>query len=191
MYDTPVSAWDAMYVYYMEHKDKELEGIRFNNSVKSQFIEDFVFLYNDIKKTYMSAEARELDRHKQAAILLHCTIKNEVFKHDGKVPSGKIFVACEKVGLMLSLSFMLDLLNKKLAQINENRIEKYVLPKAFSCDTDYFDILVRDLYLQGHKDDGVYILFLAHILYLIEYNTLYERNPEIIKKLKEDMSTSN
>lgn len=191
MNNTPVAAWEAMRAYYEAHKDKELKGILFNNDSKEAYIKDFISLYKNIKKKYMSDEAKELDRHKQAAILLYCTMNNEVLKQEDKTPNGKIFVACEKMGLMLSLSFMKDLLNRKLSQIGEKEIEKYALPQAFSCDTDYFDILIRDLYLQKHKDEGVYILFLAHILYLIEYNTLYERNPEIIKKLKEDMSASD
>lgn len=184
MHDAPISAWEAMREYYTEHKDNELSGVRFNLNSKSSYIDDFISQYNEIKRSYMNPNAKELDRHKQAAILLYCTIKNNVFLQDGKTPDKKIFVACEKIGLMVSLSFMKEELNSVLEEIKEEKIDKYILPEAFSCNTDYFDILVRDLYLQKHKDDGVYILLLAHILYLIEYNTLDKINPQIIKKLQ-------
>jgi hypothetical protein len=133
----------------------------------------------------MNDSVKELDRHKQAAILLYCTIKNRLFIPAVKPKKNEVFVGCEQIGLLLSLSYMKDMLNEVLKEINEKPIERYILPQAFSCSTEYFDILTRDLYLQEHEDDGVYVLFLAHVLFLIEYNTLKEIDANIIRKLKD------
>lgn len=185
MKDTPILAWDALKNYYEKNKNESLAGVTFKDDSKENFISDFETKYNEIKKFYMSTPEGNLDRHKQAAILLYCTTKNKVFGYKGKVDNDKIFVGCEQVGLMLCLSYMKDMLNNILEEINEKPIDKYIFPTAFSCQTKYFDILTRDIYLQGYKDAGVYILFLSNILYFIEYNTLKDINPDLIEKIKE------
>lgn len=181
---TPSLAWNAIRDYYDKHKDGSLKDVLFDRNSKDNFINDFEDKYKEISKNYMSSKAGDLDRHKQAAILLHCTINNKLFKYNGKVEPGKIFVGCEQVGLLLSLSFMKDMLNNILDEIGEDRLEEYIFPKAFSCQTEYFDILTRDIYLQSSKDSGVYILFLSNILFFIEYNTLKELRPSLIDKIK-------
>ncbi len=182
---TPGLAWNAMRDYYDKHSEDSLSEVTFSRDTKDVFINDFVKCYDNILQNYMNSPNGELDRHKQAAILLHCTIKNKLFKYKGKVEKGTVFVGCEQIGLLLCLSFMKDMLNNVLEEIGENPIEQYIFPSAFSCQTEYFDILTRDLYLQTHKDDEVYILFLANILFFIEYNTLKELNPSLIQKIKD------
>lgn len=185
MRDTPILAWNAIKNYYEKNKNSSLSKVTFKDDSKESFIEDFEAIYNEIKKSYMISTKGNLDRHKQAAILLYCTTKNKVFGYNGKVDSDKIFVGCEQVGLLLCLSYMKDMLNNILEEINEKPIDRYIFPTAFSCQTEYFDILTRDIYLQGYKDAGVYVLFLSNILYFIEYNTLKEINPALIEKIKE------
>lgn len=185
MTDTPILAWNAMKNYYEKHKGDSLSKVVFKDDSRESFVADFEAKYNEIKMSYMSSPKGNLDRHKQAAILLYCTTKNKVFEYNGKVDSDKIFVGCEQVGLLLCLSYMKDMLNNILEEIDEKPIDRYIFPTAFSCQTEYFDILTRDIYLQGYKDAGVYILFLANILYFIEYNTLKEINPSLIEKIKE------
>lgn len=189
MTDTPALAWDAMKKYYDNHKDNSLLGVNFAKNTKDKYVNDFLAMYKSIKDEYMSSATKELDRHKQAAILLHCTIQNELFKPQKILKDDEIFVGCEQIGLLLSLSYMRDMLNKLLKEINEKPIQKYIFPKAFTCETEYFDILIRDLYLQKHKEGAVYVLSLAHILYLIEYNTLREINPDLIDKIKQHMAS--
>ena len=185
MKDTPTLAWNAIKNYYEKYKNNSLSRVNFKYDSKENFINTFEAKYNEIKTSYMRSTIGNLDRHKQAAILLYCTIKNKVFEYNDKIESDKIFVGCEQVGLLLCLSYMKDMLNNILEEINEKPIDKYTFPTAFSCETEYFDILTRDIYLQGYKDDGVYILFLANILYFIEYDTLKEINPDLIIKIKE------
>lgn len=185
MKDTPILAWNALKNYYEKNKNGSLANVTFKDDSKESFVLDFETKYNEIKKLYMSTPEGNLDRHKQAAILLYCTTKNKVFGYKGEIDNDKIFVGCEQLGLMLCLSYMKDMLNNILEEINEKKIDKYIFPTAFSCQTEYFDILTRDIYLQGYKDAGVYILFLSNIFYFIEYNTLKDINPDLIEKIKE------
>lgn len=182
---TPSLAWNAMRDYYDKHKADSLSNVIFKRDSKDIFIKDFEEKYNEILNYYMDSKDGDLDRHKQAAILLYCTIKNKLFKYNGKIESGKIFVGCEQIGLLLCLSFMKDMLNNILEEINEKPIDGYEFPTAFSCKTAYFDVLTRDIYLQDYKDAGVYILFLSNILFFIEYRTLEQVRPELIPKIKE------
>lgn len=182
---TPSLAWNAMRDYYDKHKDDSLSNVNFQRNSKDAFIKDFEEKYKEILNFYMDSKDGDLDRHKQAAILLYCTLKNKLFKYNGKVDPDKIFVGCEQMGLLLCLSFMKDMLNNILKEIDEKPINEYVFPEAFSCKTEYFDILTRDIYLQNYKDSGVYILFLSNILFFIEYTTLERIRPDLIPKIKE------
>ena len=122
----------------------------------------------------MDASVQSLDRHKQAAILIYATVCCNVFSPGRELDDDEIFVGEQQVALLLGLSYMKDRLNDILKKNNQKTIKEYVFPKAFSCATDYFDILTRDLYLQDHRDNEIYILFLSHVLFLIEYYTLRE-----------------
>lgn len=183
MNKTPILAWEAAKKYYEEFKDSIFVDVRFNSSAKSNFIEDFKNQYNDIKTNYMDKAVVSLDRHKQAAILINCMIKNRILSSNRKLAKSELFIGSEQIALLVGLAYMKDRLNELLKETNQQPIQKYSLPEAISCDTEYFDILTRDLYLQNHKDDAVYIFSLSHILFLIEYQTLKDNGIDI-EKLK-------
>ena len=185
---TPELAWNAIRDYYLSNKDVRFEDVSFDNQSKDNFVNIFKTKYKEIKSQYMAEKTGDLDRHKQAAILLYCTVESKMFKSKQKLNPQQLFIANEQIGLLLSLSYMKNMLNDILNEIGEPIIEKYIFPRAFSCDTEYFDIITRDIYLQGNDGSGIYILFLSNILYFIEYNTLREINPELIDKIRQYMA---
>lgn len=171
---TPELAWAAIENYYESERDNHCRDVVFHRDAKDNFIDTFKIKYRDILEKYMDSSVKSLDRHKQAAILIYCTISCGVFSPSRKLEKDEIFVGEQQIALLLGLSFMKDRLNDILRENNQATIKKYIFPKAYSCKTEYFDILTRDLYLQTHKDSSVYLLFLAHILFFIEYLTIQD-----------------
>lgn len=176
MIGTPELAWNAIEAYYTRKQETRCKDMYFNRNARESFIQAFNKKYDEIMDQYMDSSVESLDRHKQAAILIYCTINCNVFSPNRALENDEIFIGEQQVALLLGLSFMKDRLNELLKKGNQRTIEKYALPEAFSCSTKYFDILTRDLYFQSHKEDSVYILFLAHVLFLIEYISLKENH---------------
>lgn len=165
-------AWDGLKEYFESVQKTHCKGMTLNRNARESFINAYIEKYNEVKDEYMDESVEVLDRHKQAAILIHCVISCEVIVPSKNIEEDKIFVGVQQVALLLGFSFMKDCLNEILKNHGLPTIKRYTFPVAFSCPTDYFDILTRDLYLQTHNDDAVYILFLAHLLFFIEYLTL-------------------
>lgn len=168
-------AWRAIESYYKKNRNGHCKEITFNKSVKESFARTYKYNYESIMEKYMADSVEILDRHKQSAILIHSIIACKVFTPSRPLNKDEIFIGEQQIALMLGLSYMKDCLNDILQKNGIETIERYEFPVAFSCSTKYFDILTRDLYLQDHKDDTVYILFLAHLLFFIEYLTLKEK----------------
>lgn len=169
---TPELAWAAIEDYYVSEQNGHCRDVVFHREAKACFVDTFKIKYKEIMEEYMDSSVESLDRHKQAAILIYCTTSCGIFTPCRELTKDEIFVGEQQIALLLGLSFMKDRLNDILKENNQPVIEKYVFPKAYSCKTEYFDILTRDLYLQTHRDSSVYLLFLAHILFFIEYLTL-------------------
>lgn len=167
-------AWNAIEKFFSSNQKRACKGMLLNRDAKDSFIDTFENKYNEIMNCYMDESVKVLDRHKQAALLIHCTISCDVITPQENVKDDEIFVGAQQIALLLGLSFMKDCLNEILKKHNLKTIKQYSFPVAFSCSTNYFDILTRDLYLQSHKDDAVYILFLSHLLFFIEYLTVKE-----------------
>ncbi len=185
MKKTPEFAWDAIVEYFnIKKNSSEWANVILDTSVQKAFIDTFVDSYNKILHNYMDKSVKYLDRHKQAAILIHCIIKCNIFKLGKELKSDEIFVGAEQMALLVGLAYMKDRLNEILSVKKIKPIDSYVMPTVLSCQTEYFDILTRDLYLQNYTDSSVYILFLAHLLFLLEYQTLREKRIDI-EQLKE------
>lgn len=183
MNNTPQYAWDSISDYYDIKIKGKYYGVKFNSPKRDEFIEYFRTEYNNIMNDYMKNNVHTLDRHKQTAILISDIIQNEII-YSEYTEKNQIFIGTEQVALLFGLSFMRNKLNEILRQKKLTEIERYIFPEPMSCKTPYFDVLTRDLYFQKHKNNSVYILFLAHILFQIEYWTLKENGIDP-KKLKE------
>lgn len=178
-------AWNALEEFYDCNIKNEYPNIGFDSSKKLDFKKYFNDEYNNIHEIYMDKDSEFLDRHKQAAILISDTIENKIFYETSKPDKNSVFIGLHQIAILLGLSYMLQSLNELLKMHGEKSINNYIFPNAISCDTIYIDILSRDLYFQDHTDNGVYILSLSHILFMIEYYTLVLKGIDT-KILKED-----
>lgn len=175
--------WSSMLDFY--DKNKELyPGLIFDDNKKSAFIKSFKKKYDNIKNHFMAANVDNLDRHKQAALLIDCAIENKIFVCD-EVPKGKIFVGLYQFSLLMGLSYMKQRLNESLENFGFEKVEIFDFPEAITSNATYFDMLTRELLLQDTNNKETYILFLANILFLIEYRTLEKNNIDISKYKKE------
>lgn len=164
---------------------KEDERILFHPEQKQHFFDKFETLYEYILQHCMEEGIESLDRHKVTAVIVMCGIESNFVSMDN-VPDKMTFLGREIISLSVALSFMQAALNN---QLKENGIDKgikeYVFPKAWTCKTDYFDIMVRNLYYSQQYWE-INPLELAEKLFLIEYITL-EKNgidPEILREEK-------
>ena len=183
MHNTPEFIWDSIKGYYNEKIVLNYPSVRLDESKKKIFIDFFSNEYTAIMNNYMKKSVKTLDRHKQAAIIIADIICNNILINE--VAEKRIFIGLEQTALLVGLSFLRDQLNPILKKNGIGKITKFSFPEPMSCDTNYFDVLTRDLYFQKRdNNNSIYILLLAHILFQIEYLTLIENNidPKVLKE---------
>ena len=143
-------------------------------------------LFKDWRKLllekYMKPEVQELDRHKIAAILTISIIESQAITYDEKLED-QIFFGAHLLAVSCGLAYMQNQLNKLLISRNQKPIKKYIMPTPFSCQTNYFEVIARNLYYEenGRDLNGNLLwrlnpLQLANTYYLVELYTLEHLN---------------
>lgn len=153
------------------------QRVQFHEENKQVFFDEYQKLYDIILKNCMDAKrgVKTLDRHKVAAIATISGIQSN-FVSLVEEKDGTIFLGKEMVSLSVALSFLQAVLNMELRNRNINvSIKKWEFPKAFTCKTDYFDIMVRNLYY-SQKYWQMNPLELSEKFFLIELRTLEKNN---------------
>lgn len=159
--------------------------ICFHQERKQTFFDRFQELYDYILNNFMAVEKgiTALDRHKVTAIITICGIESGFVSMDD-VPDGGVFLGKEIISLSVALSFMQASLNEQLKKVGVNKeIKKFEFPKAWTCNTDYFDIMVRNLYY-SQQHWKINPLELSEKFFLIEYIELEknEIDPEVLRE---------
>lgn len=167
--------------------------IQFYPEKETIFSDEFERSYKYILDQFMIKKHEKegtLDHHKIAALIVICGIKSK-FVSMNPVPEDTVFLGNESIALSVALSFMQSILNDKLqvARVNK-RIEKYAFPKAWTCGTNYFDIIVRNLYY-AREYWKLNPLELAEKFFLIEYITLIKNgiDPDVLCENSPDQYT--
>lgn len=176
-----VSKYDSNIVFAQE---------RFND-----FHELFKVKYEELKNKYMLDSVKYLDRHKSAALSIICLLESNIVTYksnethnnsfndvDGSIEES-IFIGAELFALKAALSYMLEKLNEKLYDKNiDKKIDTFLFPEALSCETQYIEILCRNLYY-AKKDFVLNPLDLSEKLFLLEYICLLKSgiNPDLLK----------
>ncbi|MCM1254462.1 MAG: hypothetical protein NC321_16725 [Clostridium sp.] len=162
------------------------ERICFHPEQKQVFFDGFQNLYDYILNNCMAVNQgiTTLDRHKVTAIITICGIESDFVSME-KVSSGETFLGKEIISLSVALSFMQSTLNAQLKKAGvEKEVEEYTFPRAWTCNTDYFDIMVRNLYY-SQRYWKMNPLELAEKFFLLEYITLEKLgiNPDILREI--------
>ena len=155
----------------------------------SEFKDRFSGYYKLFLEQFMTANTRELDEHKQAAVIVISIIESNAIQQS--IQSGEIPLAPYAVALNVGLSFLLDRINEKLERIGHNAIEEFQLPFPIACNTPYFESLCRILYYEdvGVKKQGINypmsfnIVDWADRFFLLEYILLQQNqiNPKDLR----------
>lgn len=143
-------------------------GMQLNANKKDIFEKAFQRNYKKFKNDYMYRDVEYLDRHKVAAIAIISFIESDAIICKG-ISEDCVFIGLEVISLEIGLSYLLSELNEKLK--GKGRIEKFSFPQAFSCSTNYIEIMARILYL-SKRDYQLNPLDLSERLFLLEYITL-------------------
>lgn len=158
-------------------QDMKKDDIRifFQKEKQQVFYDEFQKLYDDILNNCMAVKqgVSTLDRHKVTAIITISGINSDFVTMEG-LKENEIFLGKEIISLSVALSFMQAALNIELQKVGVDKIiKKFVFPKALTCNTEYFDIMVRNLYY-SQKYWQMNPLELAEKFFLLEYITLKE-----------------
>ena len=157
-------------VSFYQENDKD---IVFNQDKYDEFKKSFENSYDFVKEKYMKSSVRALDRHKVAAVMIVAALNSNVVSYKKTLGEKKHFLGEEMFSTEVALNWMLDALNKKLGELGVNEVQAYHMPKAFACETPYFDIFCRNLYY-AEKYYVLNPMDIAEKLYLLEYITILQ-----------------
>ena len=151
----------------------------FQKNKHEEFHKYFKEQYYYIKNKYMHSKVEFLDRHKVAALLITCSLEKEIIDYKNK--GDKFFIGAQLLTLRAALAYMFDKMNEKL-MTSGKEIETLELPESVSCDTNYIEIMCRNLYY-AKKDYMLNPLELAEKLFLLEQYWLAKANidPKLLK----------
>ena len=158
-----------------------------DESVYDEYIKKCNDAYTNCKRNEMSNDVVNLDRHKVAAILVIEALKLQVIKRkDGKTgdSNDEFFIGPQKILLISAIHYLAQEINHYLDN-NKYRLpqmQQFIMPKAFSCNTGYVNIMSRQL--RNELDaDKLYVLSLAEKFFLLEYIAIkfaYEEKAEAV-----------
>lgn len=179
--------WDALNAR-IQAFSKQDKSIAFSNDSYASFHEYAEELYNEIKDKYMAKGHIEkgmnssdifLDRHKVAAVLIVAALETAVVSYNKNLSDGRQFLGCEMFVTEIAWSWMVEKLNKEFSDKHiDIKIDKLTMPRAFSCNTPYFDIFCRELFYA--KTSGkLFALDIADRLFLLEYITLIDKGIDL------------
>lgn len=178
------SIWEAIGKAQEIYAENNEISFDITDAKKNSFSKKFQQTYFDIKKKYMKPDVIALDRHKVAAIIICTIIEEDIVKPTKEIDKNTIFLGSEMIALSVGLSYMQRSLNDILSELSIPKIiNGYYMPTAMACQTDYFDIMARNLYF-SRKSYVLNPLDLADKLFLIEYLTLESEmiDPKILLK---------
>ncbi len=168
------SIWNAVKekIEYLQDDDK---NIIFDDSKYDAFKNEFENLYESIKEKYMNKHVTALDRHKVAAVMIVSLLKTNVIAYK-KISDKFVFIGSEMIATEIALSWMCQNLNERLNELKiEVEITEYIMPRAFACDTPYFEIFSRNLFF-AQENYKLNPLDIAEKLFLLEYITIIKNN---------------
>jgi len=156
----------------------ETDHIYIDASLKDGYIVACDVEYKKCKDENMNKSVQNLDRHKVAAILVIQGLTLDIVKRkDGNEADTeeKIFIGKEKAILSCAISYLAQQINIIIRNSGRSfdLINRFILPTAFSCQTDYIDIMCRLLHY-GKKQSTLSVLDLADHFFLLEYIAIAE-----------------
>lgn len=149
-------------------------NILFATDKYDSYKEHFIELNKMILDEYMKAEVKNLDRHKIAGIAMISLLDSDAIQYKGELNENRFF-GKYTIAASVAISYMQDIFNNMLKVFGRNPIQKIEFPKAFSCNTDYFEIFCRNIQFAYEKKKwGVNPLDISEKLFMLEYITLLE-----------------
>lgn len=172
------AAWLEIENAYKQYRDK-YPTLRFNDDKFDDFSNLFNAKYNDIMHRFMKEDTKELDPHKQAALLTICCLKTNAIEHNVN-NSEEISILPQLIAINVGLDYMKKCLNTRLWQNGIlKKIDEYYFPIAIACETPYIEIMCRILYHEQNEPDMSFnVLEWADRYFLLEYITLLQRRIE-------------
>ena len=190
MKQTVEAAWDVL-AKACEKAQKITPGITFNQDAYDECCSRFINWRDIILTKFMKDDVKELDRHKIAAILTVSIIQSNAISYEEQLNDDKVFFGQEVLAVQCGLTYMQDQLNRRLKEKGLQQIERYEMPVPFSCKTNYFYVIARNLYYEEHGTDlegkklwALNPLQLANVYYFVELYTLEHLgiNTELLKE---------
>ncbi len=179
---------------HAEQMKKQYPALVFRDDKKEEFDREFQRRYKETMSRFMTDSTKELDSHKQAAVIIICCLKTGVIEYpedqlENEMDLQTVPLIPQIIAVSTGLSFMQDYLAERLrGKKISTVVEQYYFPVPFACNTPYGNSMCRILYYEQHKRYGMdfNVLELADRLYLLEYINLlqYGIEPTLLKEKK-------
>lgn len=156
-------------------------AISFREDKSKTYLNEVKLEYENYKTKYMGEDVKHLDRHKIAAILVICGIKQGIIESkikEDSIGSGNIDISVQKILLLSAFDYLTEMVNNQIEGLK--KIE-FSLPVPFSCSTNFIDVLSRTLYY-AQKDDKLNEMELAEKFFLLEYISILQEFPNDSEK---------
>lgn len=177
------TVWSVLNIAVTTAKIKD-SNIGLNYAAKSKFDRLFEERYDYFQAKSMNYSIQYPSRHIFASIIIAAAIEADVVVYQGEIPEGQVFIGHYLIPICVGLSFMLNQLNKILAEKGQIQIEQLYTPAVFSCNTSYLQIYASKLYYTNELTNWkLSLLDMADNLFLLEALNLekYGIDPCIIK----------
>ena len=181
--DKTIRSYASVVEQYCKVLNERGFDISFNTGEIDEYIIKVKEKYDCYKNKYLRDEVEYLDRHKMAAILVTCGVECKIInskKTSGKTDDEKIDIGVQKILLLAAFDYLLAIINSKIdakSGKTVDRIKKISYPEAFTCPTQFIDILSRTLYY-AEKDYQLNEMELAEKFFLLEYISILKDFPD-------------
>lgn len=174
--DLAIQTWRQLEAIYLAMNDTIKKEVGFDLTSKNRFCNYFKRIYEKLSEQ-IKHENKALSRHKIAAIIVATIIKiKPLTDKKGLSNENSIFISNEVIALVFALEYIKIQVNQILQKSNSTEtIQNLYITKPINKNTNEFDILVKNLYIESTERGGnISVNTWAYLFYLIEIQTLYE-----------------
>lgn len=144
-------------------------GYRIRQNAYSEFLDEFLLNYNEVKTRYMNNDVLYLDRYKVAAIIIFSMINIKLLDPN-RNESDDWVIRSNQIALCAGLSYLQYECNQERIQSRCQPIMRYSFPQVNENTTSYLHTLIKLLFHIDTRKSSNVLAMAVILLSLEQYN---------------------